>query len=739
LLLGGVERAFDRLDVDEWHCESPSVASDLDAQSQGVIDTVTGGTFTVTPAMSDGTGETLLDRARALTAAGDWHRAYDLLVEADNGGLLPAADLPLLAEVAYAAGHLDVTIEMWERAYAEAVRAEDHQAAAGAAVRVAMHLLLDTALMAPVRGWLSRAERLLGARGATPVEAWLAVVRSHERMLTGDVHGAKQWARRAIDIGAGCDPAAAAIGRVALARSLILDGEVQEGLALLDEAGVATVSGELDSLSTGVVYCELVCALQGLAHYDLAEEWTEAMERWRQTSAIGSLHGRCRVHRAEILRLRGACDEAEQEALLACEELRPFLRRELGWPLSELGRIRLRRGDIHGAEHALLAARDAGWDPQPGLALVRLAQGDVASAAASIRDALENPTRVPSKELPPNTELRRVPLLEAQVEIEVAAGGLERARAAAEELEGVAGRFGSKALVASTALAYGRVRLAEGASADAERHFEEAARLWHDVGAPYEAAVSRVGLAEAHRARGDADRADSELRAARVVLERIRAIHQADRVPPLAAIPERDQQQAARRDVFRREGDYWSLSFEGSTVRVRDLKGMRYLARLLADPGREFHVLDLVAAERGQTPAVGRAAEPGLPDAAFGDAGPLLDARAKEAYRRRLAEIEDDMGEALAMGDEVRAAQADVERDLLIRELTRAVGLGGRDRRAAAASERARASVTRALRQAIARIHEHHPTLGTHLDRSIRTGTYCAYLPDSRGSMKWKT
>ena len=220
--------------------------------------------------------------------------------------------------------------------------------------------------------------------------------------------------------------------------------------------GVAAVSGDLDPLSTGLVYCELVCALQGLAQYDVAEEWTEAMERWCRTNAIGSLHGRCRVHRAEILRLRGACDEAEREALVACEELSPYLRREMGWPLSELGRIRLRKGDIDGAEEALLAAHRVGWEPQPGLALVRLARGEVAAAAAAIRDALERPSRVPSKELPPDTDLQRAPLLDAQVEIEIAAGDLGRARAAADELERVAARFQSKALVAGATLARGK-------------------------------------------------------------------------------------------------------------------------------------------------------------------------------------------------------------------------------------------------------------------------------------------
>ena len=219
-----------------------------------------------------------------------------------------------------------------------------HLAAAGAAVRVAMHLLFDTAMMSPVRGWITRAERLLEAQGETPVHAWLAVVRNYERLLSGDFQSARQWARRAIDIGAKCDPAAAAVGRIAEARSIILAGDVSQGLGLLNEAAVAVVSGELDPLFTGLVYCELVCAFQALAQYDQAEEWTAAMERWCRGQPVGSLHGRCRVHRAEILRLRGCCAEAEQEALLACEELRPYLRRELGWPLTELGRIRLRTG-----------------------------------------------------------------------------------------------------------------------------------------------------------------------------------------------------------------------------------------------------------------------------------------------------------------------------------------------------------------------------------------------------------
>lgn len=470
---------------------------------------------------------------------------------------------------------------------------------------------------------------------------------------------------------------------------------------------------------------------------------------------MGSIHGRCRVHRAEILRLRGSSDEAEREALLACEELRPYLRREFGWPLTELGRIRLRKGDIEGAEQAFVEAHQAGWDPQPGLALVFLARGDVARASASIRDALEHPLRTPSKELPPNTELRRAPLLEAQVEIAVAAGDLERARWAADELGTIATRFGSKALTAGASTALGIVRLAEGDVAGARRDFEEAVHLWNEVGAPYETAVARMGLAQAYRDEGDEERALLEFRAARSGFERVGAMQQAERAAHActqggAALSSRASAErrahpastagarASEDDVssplraFRLEGDYWSVTFEGQTVRLRDSKGLRYIVRLLADPGRAFHVLDLVAAEHGATADLIQAAECGPTQASLGDAGEMLDAQAKEAYRRRLAEIEEDIEEARALADSERQAQAETERDFLVRELSRAVGLSGRDRRAGSASERARVSVTRAVRSALARLREHQPALGERLDGSIRTGVYCAYAPDPR-------
>jgi tetratricopeptide (TPR) repeat protein len=681
--------------------------------------------------MADGRNAAAPEAARQAASRGDWQEAFELFMALDAGGALEPGDVPLLAEVAYAAGHLDVTIAAWERVHRVAVEADDHVAAAGAAARVAMHLLFDTALMAPVRGWLRRAERHLEGRPESSAHAWHAVVCAYERLLSGDRKPAHEFAARAIEMGSRFDPAAGAMGQVAAARLLLLDDDVDAGLALLEDVGVTATGGDLDPLSTGVVYCELVCALQGVTQYDLAEEWTEAMERWCASHAIGSLHGRCRVHRAEILRLRGRYEEAEAEAAAACEELRLYVRRELGWPLTELGQIRLRRGDERGAETALLAAQELGWDPQPTLARVHLLRGDVAGAAGAIHSALERPAFVPSKERPPDHQLQRAPLLAAQVEIEVAAGDINRAREAADELETVARRFRSRALVGEAELAQGRVCLAERDAAAAVEHLEAAARIWGDIQAPYELALTRIELAAAHRVLGATHEAEREEQAGRQLLDSIRAGD--NHLGAKAAITRSGD--AANRLV--RAGDFWVAEYDGRIAHIRDLKGIHYLVRMLGDPGREFHVLDLVtAANPRPADASGSHREQG--QIAFADAGEMIDDQARTAYRRRLEEIDEDIDEATSAGDLGRVEQARAERDFLRRELSRAFGLGGRTRRAHATSERARVAVTRALRTAIERIGDHNDAMGRHLGHSILTGTYCSYQPDPGSPVTWQ-
>lgn len=193
--------------------------------------------------------------------------------------------------------------------------------------------------------------------------------------------------------------------------------------------------------------------------------------------------------------------------------------------------------------------------------------------------------------------------------------------------------------------------------------------------------------------------------------------------------------------LFRREGDYWTIAYRGRTVRLHDLKGLTCLAHLLSRPGTEVHVIDLAAAASDGARPDASSSGPRLNshglhvDNRRGDA--LLDPQAKAAYRRRLEELEDELAEARRFHDTERAWRAQEERDALVAQLAEAVGLGGRDRRAASAAERTRVNVTRTIRAAIGRIGTAHPSLGRHLAVSVRTGTFCCYDPDPGAKGTW--
>lgn len=686
--------------------------------------------------------DAVLERAHGLMARGAWSEALEQLRQAEDPHRIDPATQEALARAAYGAGCLETAFGAWEHVYRFQARAGDMPAAADAAVTIAMHLMIDTGLMAPVRGWLATADRCLRDREPTGTHAWIAAVRAYERLMCGDMASAGTCGAEAAFTGERHgDATVAALGRIVQARATIFEGGVAEGLTLIDEAAVSMLSGDSDPLVAGIIYCEVVCALQGLAQYDRARDWTEAMERWRGAHAFGGLHGRCRVHRAELLRLSGPYDDAETEALHACDELRPWMRREFGWPLTELGTIRLRRGDLAGAEEALLAAHAHGWDPNPSLARVRLAEGDVAAAHAMIAESLTHPGRAPSKERPPGMPLTRAPLLDAQAEIAVAAKDPQTAANAADELEQIAATYGGPGLRAAAMLAHGRAHLSRGEHDGAVAACEQAVTWWSEVGAPYEIADARLVLSEAQRAVGNEDRARMELAAAAETFARIGADGKARQAcdalsgssPTRAATATRA---TPLRGVFRRDGDTRYVELDGEAVQIRDLKGMRYLERLLADPEREFHVLDLVAMEEGVLPAAAGVSEQ-LEATRSDDLGPRLDRRAVEACRQRLAEIDDDIEEARLMGDPERAALAKADRDYLVQELSGAFGLGGRARPVGATAERARTSVSRSLRYALRRIEHHHPLAGAHLQQAVRTGTYCSYRPDPAVAVEW--
>jgi hypothetical protein len=252
-----------------------------------------------------------------------------------------------------------------------------------------------------------------------------------------------------------------------------------------------------------------------------------------------------------------------------------------------------------------------------------------------------------------------------------------------------------------------------------------AAAAWTEIGAPFEAASARVVLAEAFRRSGHVDRARVEWAAAQQAFDEFGAVGWRDRVAALADEAGDPALAANEEDATCRvEGGLRVVTFGGQRVVLRDLTGFRYLERLLAAPGRELHVLDIVGAlHAGPAPR-----EQGLL---------ILDDQARAAYKRRLAEIDDDIDEATQLNDPARKAHAEADRDYLVAELARAVGLGGRARTTGASAERARTSVARSLRYALGVLAEHHPAAAEHLQRGLRTGTYCSYRPDPIHPVTW--
>jgi len=303
--------------------------------------------------------------------------------------------------------------------------------------------------------------------------------------------------------------------------TLVMSGQVSEGLALLDEATAAAVSGELEPLATGMVYCVTIHSCQTLGDCGRAAEWTTEANRWCDRLDVSGFPGACRVHRAEIMRLQGNWDRAEEQAVEACDELGGYFNLVTSAGFYEIGEIRRRRGDFAEAEEAYRKARELGHPTgtEPGLSLLRFAQGKVDSAAAAIKRQLANEGIDP---------LTRARLLPAQVEIALAAGELARARAAAAELEEIGDQYQvdgrrTPQVEGTLQLALGQIRLAERDFEGARSAFKAARSTWEKVGAPYETAHARMLLGIAYRGEGDEHSARDEIAAAKATFERLGA------------------------------------------------------------------------------------------------------------------------------------------------------------------------------------------------------------------------
>jgi class 3 adenylate cyclase len=457
-----------------------------------------------------------LDAGREAIVRYAWREAFDLLTEADAQVGLEPDDLQSLGEAAWWTGRLDDCIDARQRAYSAYVQSGNDRQAAMVALAVAKDYYAKQA-SAVGTAWLNRAQRLLEHDPESVEYGYLERMRGVLAFEGNrDFDQALDHATRAFATGsryADRDLMAASLhdrGRI-----LVAKGQVSEGMALIDEATVAAVGGELGPYWTAVMYCNTITACRDLADYGRAAEWSDAAKRWCERQAIAGFPGMCRVYRAEIMRLRGSWQEAEKEARQASQELKEFNLSYTAEALYEVGEIRLRTGDVAGAEEAFNQAHEMGRDPQPGLSLLQMAQGKTDAATASIDRALG---------YRPEDRLARARLLPAQVEVAVAMGDVQTARVAADELANIARDYGSTALEAAGESARGAVDLAEGHAAAALTALREGCRLWQLIDAPYEAARVRMLMGLAHRALADEEAAALDLRAARSAFERLGAV-----------------------------------------------------------------------------------------------------------------------------------------------------------------------------------------------------------------------
>jgi len=453
-----------------------------------------------------------LQLARAEFAQRAWTDACDAFATADRESPLAVEDLECFAAAAHILGRARETVEIYGRAYQAHVGA----GTVGRAVRCAFWLREILALrgeFAHAAGWIARARRLVEELPDCPQRAYLLLAEAEEQELDA----AYETAGAAVELGNRCgDRDVVVIGVHIQGRARLADGRIAEGLALLDEAMLGIAAGETSALVTGWMYCSMIAACREVHELRRAREWTVALNAWVDTlpQFTGAYSGICRVHRAELLQLGGDWPDAVREARSACERFGAVREQYIaGMAFYQLGEIHRLRGEFTRAQEAFRCASERGWDTQPGLALLRLGQGRIELAAAGIRRALaESPD--------PRARSR---LLPAQVEIALAATDPPAARAAADELSGIADLFGTPAARALALCADGAVALAEGDAASALSLLRGSCRLWSELDAPYEAARARVLLGTACRALGDEDTATTELAAAAKTFARLGA------------------------------------------------------------------------------------------------------------------------------------------------------------------------------------------------------------------------
>jgi DNA-binding NarL/FixJ family response regulator len=468
-------------------------------------------------------GDDELEQGRESYASSAWSTAYESLSRADQLSPLPAQDLELLATSAYMLGREDEWMRILERAHHGHSEAGENRRAVRCAFWIGIVLAIRGE-MGAATGWLGRAQRLLEREQGECVEQGyllMPVVFQHE--AEGDWEGASATAAAAVETAQRFgDADLFALAVHTQGDILVRYGRVREGLSLLDEAMVTVTTEQLSPVVTGIVYCSVILACEAAYELRRAREWTAALTLWCESQPdLLAFTGRCLVHRAQLMQLRGDWPDALAEAQYAGRRLEEAMNQAAAAKACYLqGEVHRLRGQFAQAEEAYRQASLLGLEPQPGWALLRLAQGNAAAAAAAIGRALGETTERP----------KRANLLPAAVEIMLANGEVVEARSACGELEAIADDYESEMLGALHAHARGAVELAAGEPAAALTSLRQAAAVWQELEAPYEVARARLLIARACRDLGDEDAFALELDASRSAFKKLGA------TPDLAAV-----------------------------------------------------------------------------------------------------------------------------------------------------------------------------------------------------------
>jgi DNA-binding CsgD family transcriptional regulator len=471
----------------------------------------------------------VLEQARASFAQRSWGDAYAQFATVDTATPLGLDDLEQLALAAYLTGHEEESTLAWTRAHREAIRRDDPKRAARNAFLIGSGLMFRGET-APGLGWFARGRRVLEGSGECAEQAWPHTWNAFAQMWGGDAEGAQPIFAASATVGQRFnDSNLLTMSRLGQGMCLVMQGQSAAGMALLDEVMVAVTSGEVSPMYAGITYCTVIAASSDLFDLRRAREWTAALTRWCDSQPdLVPYRGNCLVHRCELMQLEGAWTHAMEVARQACDQLSaPVTWDTLGSAYYQLGELHRLRGEYAEAEETYRKASESGHQPEPGMPLLRLAQGRTDVAVAVLRRALDETQEPPA----------RARLLPAYVEIMIASGDVVSARAATDELGQIAEFLDAAYLRAVAASAAGAVRLAEGDARSALPKLRAAGSAWRRLDAPYEVARVQVLIGLACSALGDPETSAIALDGARKVFERLGAKPDIERLDVLRGRP----------------------------------------------------------------------------------------------------------------------------------------------------------------------------------------------------------